>query len=639
MYNFLQSSQTLIYRHPLSYFSSLIDQCFSLKNPAKFSKSIHAQLIKLSFNTNTFLGNRFIELYLKSGSANDALRAFHELPDKNVFSWNLYLKVFVKCFDMLMARQVFDEMPERDVVSWNSMISGYVSGGFLENAQDMFLEMQNSGVKPSSFTFSTLISCVKCADYGKQMHGNITRNGFDYSNLVVGNALIDLYGKLGLVDYAVGVFFTMPKVDVISWNSLISGCCKSGYEKPALSHFCSMRGKGHKADEYTMSAVLTACTNLQNLEAGKSILCLCMKMGFLWNTIVSSAAIDLFSKCNRMKDAICLFDESNIFDSALSNSMIACYARNGLMENALELFVLALRENIRPTEFTLSCVVGSAAVFLPSEQGSQVHSLVVKSGFESDDVVASSLVEMYGKYGLIDSALHIFSNMSTKDLISWNTMIMGLAYNGKAIESLSIFEELLESGLHPDHITLSGILLACNYGGLPEEGMAIFSSMEKEYGITPRNEHYAYVVDTIMRAGNIEDAISILETMPLSAALFSESVLRTCGHLENLELIERVTKRMMELEPQSSLPYLVLAHAYEQRGKWESLVRVRKVMEKMPTKKVVGCSWIGLKDHVYAFEANQMIQHGGKDVYLILKLLMQEVQEENNPLQIIDIRE
>ncbi|CAI9754394.1 unnamed protein product [Fraxinus pennsylvanica] len=319
--------------------------------------------------------------------------------------------------------------------------------------------------------------------------------------------------------------------------------------------------------------------------------------------------------------------------------MIACYARNGLEENALELFVLALMEDIRPTEFTLSCVLGSAAVFLPWEQGSQVHSLVVKSGFESDYVVASSLVEMYSKYGLIDSALNIFSNMSTKDLISWNTMIMGLAYNGKEVESLRIFEKLLESGLHPDHITLSGVLLACNYGGLPEEGMTIFSSMEKEYGIIPRNEHYAYVVDTIIRAGNIEDAISILETMPHkpSAALFSESVLRTCGHLENLELIERVTKRMMDLEPQSSLPYLVLAHAYEQRGKWESLVRVRNVMEKMPTKKIVGCSWIGLKDHVCAFESNQMIQHGGKDVYLILRLLMQEVQDENYPLQIIDI--
>ncbi|KAL2519964.1 Tetratricopeptide repeat (TPR)-like superfamily protein [Forsythia ovata] len=564
--------------------------------------------------------------------------AFHELTDQNVFSWNLYLKVFVKCFNMQKARQVFDEMPERDVVSWNSMISGYVSGGFFENAWETFLEMQHIGVKPSGFTFSILISCVKCADYGKQMHGNMTRNGFDYSNLVVGNSLIDMYGKLGLVDYAVGVFFTMPKVDVISWNSLISGCCKSGYEKLALSQFCSMRGRGLRPDEYTVSAVLTVCSNLRNLEVGKKILCLCMKMGFLRNTIVSSAAIDLLSKCNRMEDAICLFDESNIFDSALSNSMIACYARHGLEENALEVFVLALRENIRPTEFTLSCVLGSAAVFLPWEQGSQVHALVVKSGFETDDVVASSLVEMYSKYGLIDSALNIFSKMGTRDLISWNTMIIGLAYNGKAVESLCLFEELLESGLHPDHITLAGALLACSYGGLPEEGMAIFSSMEKEYGITPRNEHYACVVDMISRAGNIEDAMLILETMPHKpSALLWESVLRACGDLENLELIERITKRMIDLELQSSLPYLVLAHTYEQRGKWESLVRVRKVMEKMSTKKVASCSWIGLKDHVYAFEANQMIHHGGKDVYLILRLLMEEVQGENNPLQISDI--
>jgi hypothetical protein len=52
------------------------------------------------------------------------------------------------------------------------------------------------------------------------------------------------------------------------------------------------------------------------------------------------------------------------------------------------LFVLTLREDIRPTEFTLSSFLHSIS-FLQLEQGTQVHSLAVKSGLELDAIVTS----------------------------------------------------------------------------------------------------------------------------------------------------------------------------------------------------------------------------------------------------------
>ncbi|KAI3460536.1 hypothetical protein Pfo_017199 [Paulownia fortunei] len=617
--------------HTVSSFSSLIDRCFSITNPSNSLKLIHAQLIKLGFNSNVFLGNRCIDLYLKSGSANDALKAFHFMPTKNIVSWNLYLKVFVKCFDMQTARPVFDEMPERDAVSWNTIISGYISSGFLDSAWEIFLEMRDYCVRPSEFTFSMLLCCVKCGKYAKEMHGHIMRNGGCYSNLVVGNSLIDVYGKLGLVDYAVAVFLSMEKVDVISWNSMISGCCKSGYEQFALHKFYLMGSSGFKVDEYTVSAVLTACSNLRNLEKGKQIFCLCIKLGFLWNTVVSSAAIDMFSKCNRIDSAICVFKDSHVFDSAICNSMIACYVSHSLEENALELFVFSFRENIRPTEFTLSCVLHSAAVFVPVEQGCQLHSLVIKTGFELDAIVASSLVQIYSEYGLIDFALKVFADMVFRDLIAWNTMILALTHNGKLVEAICLFKKILQSGLRPDQITFAGVLLACSYGGFLEEGMAIFSSMQMQHGVNPINEHYASVVNMMIRAGRIDEAIDLLYTMRCEPhAHIWESILRACGDYGNLKLIERVAERLMELEPHSSLPYLILAHTYEQRGRWESLVRVRKKMKKMITKEVVDCSWIGMKGYIFSFEANQMIHYGGKSVYSVLGLLLQEIWDENN---------
>ncbi|KAL8459410.1 hypothetical protein ACS0TY_036774 [Phlomoides rotata] len=595
MFGVLQKANRFF--HTVSFYSGLIDHCFSLTNPSNYLKAIHAQLLKGGIISNTYLGNRCIDLYLKSGSSIDALKAFYEIPSKNIVSWNLYLKVLVKCFDMETAGGVFDEMPERDAVSWNTIVSGYISSGFLDSAWEVFLEMRDCGVRPSGYTFSMLLCCVNCGNHAKEMHGFIFRNGGYYSNLVIGNSLIDVYGKLGLVDYSLAVFLSMKKVDVISWNSIIFSCCNSGYEKMALNKFCLMRNSAFEFDEYTVSSAISACSNLRNLGKGLQIFCLSIKMGFLWNTVVSSAAINLFSKCNRAENAIRLFEESYVFDSAICNSMIACYASHSFWEKALELFIFSLRENIRPTEFTLSSVLHSAVAFVPVEQGRQLHSLVIKTGFEFDVVVASSLVHMYSKYGFVDSALKVFVNMDYRDLIVWNTMILALTENGKLVEAIGLFKELLQSRLNPDRITFSGVLLACSYGELLEEGVTIFSSMQKHHGVDPVNEHYTYIMDMLIRAGRIDEAVDLLRTLQREPhALIWKSLLHACGDYENLELIESVAEKLMELEPYSSLHYFnFLAKTYERRCRWESLVRVRRKMEKVAKKEVVDCSWIGIR--------------------------------------------
>ncbi|KAG6383960.1 hypothetical protein SASPL_156252 [Salvia splendens] len=427
--------------------------------PLKFFEISTRAVGKIGLNfSNVYLGNRCVDLYFKSGSPKDAVKVFDDMSSKNIFSWNLYLKVLVKCSDMATARRVFDEMPERDAVSWNTVISGYVSSGFRDSAWEVFVEMRERGVGSTEFTFSLLLCCVKCRDHAKEMHCRIVKKDGCYSNLVVGNSLIDMYGKLGLVDYTLAVFLSMERVDVISWNAMISGCCTSGYERFAFHQFWVMRSSGFEVDEYMVSAVLTACSNLRNLEK----------------------AIDLFSKCNRLGSALRVFKESYMFDSAVYNAMIAFHASHNMEENAFDHFVYSLRESIRPTEFTLSSVLHSAAVFVPVEQGSLLHSLVIKTGFEAEAIVVSSLVQMYNKYGLVEYALKIFSKMASRDLIVWNTMILGLADNGKLFESIELFEKLLESGLHPDQITYSAVLSACSYGGLLEEGMAVFSSMPQQ---------------------------------------------------------------------------------------------------------------------------------------------------------------
>ncbi|XP_022146799.1 pentatricopeptide repeat-containing protein At1g43980, mitochondrial-like [Momordica charantia] len=257
------------HRASISLYSQLIDQCLALRS-VHIAKTIHAQLVKLGLNNNTFLGNRCLQLYGLFGPVHEVLKVFHDIKEKNFISWNICLKGLFQFGDIKGACQLFDEMTERDTVSWNSMISGYVSSGFGDSAMAVFLDMQNAGFRSSEYTFSILMSLVSCTRHGKQIHGSMIRSGVDVSSVVLGNSLIDMYGKVGLVDYMFAIFFTMEKVDVISWNSLILGCHRSGFRVLALNQFSLMRTTEHSPDEFTVSTVMSVCCGLQAFDFGFS---------------------------------------------------------------------------------------------------------------------------------------------------------------------------------------------------------------------------------------------------------------------------------------------------------------------------------------------------------------------------------
>ncbi|XP_030483965.2 pentatricopeptide repeat-containing protein At1g43980, mitochondrial isoform X2 [Cannabis sativa] len=556
------------HRTSLSYYSYILDRCWTIKS-LDFVKITHAQLIKVGFNTHTFLGNRSLDVYFQFGTVDDALKVFDDIYYKNCISWNICLKGLFRHGCLERVRMVFDQMPLRDVVTWNSMISGFLSHGLVNYALGLYLKMQNAGVRPNQYTFSILVSLASCVYQGKQIHGCIIRNVLDLSNVVLGNSLITMYGKLGHVDYAFGVFLTMVKVDTISWNSLIWGCYRSGYGELALDQFYLMRTTQHKPDQFTMSTVISICCNMRDLNKGR-----------------------------------------------------------GFGEKAMELFVLMLKENLKPTEFTFSSILSSVSGILPADQGSQIHSSVVKMGVESDAIVSSSLVQMYSKVGLIDYAMKVFVNMSEKDLISWNTMIIGLTHNGYVFKALEIFKEMVAKGSQPDRITLFGVLLACNYGNLVDEGIQVFSSMEHEYGIIPEYEHHLCIIDLLSGVGKLEEAMNIIAEVPFEPSFMLWRAVLCCSNVHmDLNLVESVAEKMMEIKPKSSLPYLVLAEAYEIRGRWESVIRVREAMKRHCINETVECSWIGIKNHVYTFKADQLLHHGGEEIYLILKLLFWQMEE------------
>uniref|UniRef100_A0ACD6AHL2 Uncharacterized protein n=2 Tax=Avena sativa TaxID=4498 RepID=A0ACD6AHL2_AVESA len=601
--------------------SALLARCTSLAAAA----SLHARLLRSSrLFGPPIIANCLAAAYSRLGAAPSAIALLlhASAASANRFSRNILLAALLKSRDLPAARDLFDTMPERDTVAYNSMIRGYVDGGRADEAFRLVRAMRELGVRPSDFTFSILSSAVCSARHGTQVHAAAVRHGSAHRSAVVGNTLIDMYRRVGLLEYAVRVFWSMNQRDIVSVNSLMSVYKDGGQSTQLLECFWSIRSHGFSIDEFSVSTALSMCTGIEDMAKGDQILALCVKTGLLSHLIVCSAVIDLLCVSDRLADAVWLFNGMATWDSETCNAMISGYATSGVTERALSLFLLSLRNGVLPTEFTFASLLRCSSCFGLMEQGTQIHALISKLGFEDDVIVATALVDMYCKLGSLDHARKLFSRVCLKDLVLWNTMIVGLSHNGRGKEALRMFSQMLKSDIRPDRITLFGVLSACSLVGLVDEGMRLISLFKSNYHVVLGLEHNACVVDMLSRAGMFSEAVDFAENKmeKCNAAAFS-NILEACVIQGDFDMAELVAEKMVKLKPRSSLPYIVLAQTYGARCKWDSMARMWRAMEDQGAKKVRGYSWLCIKNEIHVFTPEQILPHGREATDAVLDLL------------------
>lgn len=223
-----------------------------------------------NIETNVYLGNTLVDMYGRRGWVVLAWETFNQMRYKNVVSWNAMIRGYVKARLLVDARKLFDVMPKRDVISWTSMITGYSQANQSAEAVKLFREMMLAKVKPDEITVaSVLSSCAHLGslDVGEAIHEYIQRHAIK-SDIYVGNSLIDMYCKCGVVEKALVVFHEMKKKDSVSWTSLISGLAVNGFADYAIELFTQMLREGLQPTHGTFVGVLLACTHAGLIDEG-----------------------------------------------------------------------------------------------------------------------------------------------------------------------------------------------------------------------------------------------------------------------------------------------------------------------------------------------------------------------------------
>ncbi|XP_042477265.1 putative pentatricopeptide repeat-containing protein At3g25970 [Macadamia integrifolia] len=551
---------------------------------------------------------------------------------KNVFSGSALLDMYAKCKRIKDAHAVFRHISERNLVSWNSVIAGYAQISDHRTAFWLLYCMEREGLGPDEATFATLLTLLDDPELYRltmQIHSKIIKHGWA-SDTIVCNAAITSYSECGSIEDSKSVFDGIEGAqDLVTWNSMLAAYVLHDCGTLAIELFIRMLVLGIEQDMYTYTSIISACFEKEQQSQGKSMHGLVIRKGFEQAIPISNSLIAMYLKFNdkSMEDALKHFHSMVFKDRVSWNTILTGFSQNGLSEDALKLFGQMRSADLEIDYYALSAVLRSCADLATLQLGQQVHSLALKLGFDSNGYVASSLTFMYSKCGVINDARKSFEATTKDSSITWNSIIFGYAQHGQGEMALDLFSEMQEKEVKPDHITFVAVLTACSHIGLVEKGSYFLRSMEADYGIPLRMEHYACGVDLFGRAGRLDEAKALIKSMPFEPdAMVWMTLLGACRLHGNIELASEVGRHLLALEPEEHCTYVILSNMYGRLGRWDERATVKRVMRDKGVWKVPGWSWIEVKNKVHAFNAEDRSHPQCEELYQRLGELMDEIQ-------------
>ncbi|XP_059633359.1 pentatricopeptide repeat-containing protein At1g08070, chloroplastic-like isoform X2 [Cornus florida] len=458
--------------------------------------------------------------------------------------------------------------------------------------------MLRNGLQPNNFTFPFVIkACIKSSmtHFAILIHTHVVKYGFEY-DCYIQSSLIRLYADGKDLDSARQLFDMCSERDIVSWNSMLGGFVKCGDIERARAVFDRMVNR----DVISWNTIINGYGILGRIEEAESFFNEMPEKNVVsWNSMLAG-----YVKCGNVELALKLFREMPCRDVVSWNAMLACYAQSGKSNEALALFDEMQTTNIVPTEATFVSLLSACGHLGALDQALSLHSYIIDYKIEINFIVGTALVDMYAKCGSISRASEVFYSMDSKDVLTWNTIITGMAMHGCASSAQRLFREMQEDGVAPNDITLVAMLTAYRHSGMTEEGQRLLACMSCTYGIDPKVEHYGCVIDLLARAGRLEEALDLIGTMPMepNASVWA-ALLGGCRIYANAEVGERVGKRLINLQPQHSGRYILLSNIYAAAKRWDDARKVRNLMKTKGVAKVPGVSVIELKGIVYRFVA------------------------------------
>lgn len=389
---------------------------------------------------------------------------------EDTYAANCVADAYRKAGLLEVALGLLDEIPHPNAISWNLKISIHNQRRHLSDSLRSFRLMRVAGCRPTEVTYGSVLSACAMAGelcFGRQLQALAAKNGFS-SNGYVAAGLVDLFAKNRLLGEAAALFSENPTANVVVWNAAIAGSVRNGEHRLALGLFLQMAGGIASPNEFTFSAVLTACAGAGELPAGRAVHGLVVKSGAGGDVVVGSALVDLYAKCGDTGAAAAQFSGMTTHNVVSWTTLISAFSLKD-PRRAFSLFG-AMRATVAAGEmnrYTITSVLAACGSPDMAAEAAQLHCCICKSGFSGDPVVRAAMVNAYAKAGKLLLSEELFEEEEEaddnddargRDVGSSAAMISAFAMNpGKSFQA---FRRMLRDGLKPDEICCCSVLRA-----------------------------------------------------------------------------------------------------------------------------------------------------------------------------------
>ncbi|OMP08484.1 hypothetical protein COLO4_06420 [Corchorus olitorius] len=478
--------------HPdLITYSLLLKACIRSRD-FHLGKLVHTHLIDSQLKLDSVISNSLISLYSKSG-------------------------------DWAKAHELFERMGnKRDLVSWSAMISCFANNKMEVEAILTFLDMLENGFYPNEYCFTAVVRACSKAEYftvGKTILGFLVKSGYLESDTNVGCSLIDMFVKGNRdLESAFKVFDKMHEINVVVWTLMITRCTQLGHPRDAIDLFLDMVQGGYVPDRFTLSGVISACTELEleSLSLGKQLHSWVIKSGLALDVCIGCSLVDMYAKCTAdgsLDDSRRVFDRMEDHNVMSWTAIITGYMQSGCRDKeAVELFCKMIKGPVLPNHFTFASVLKACGNLSDSHMGEQIYSHAIKYGFASDDCVGNSLISMYARCGRMDNAQKAFESLFEKNLVSYNAIVDAYAKNLDSQGAFKLFNEITDIGIEVNAFTFASLLSGASSIGAIGKGEQIHAKLIIS-GFQSNQIICNALISMYARCGHIEAGFQVFSKM------------------------------------------------------------------------------------------------------------------------------
>ena len=479
---------------------SLLEACLVCLE-LDFGLQLHAEVIKMGFFSNVFVGSALVEFYSK-------------------------------CGEMELASTVLFYNSKKSVVSWNAWLDGYALMGDWEEILKLFCAIRELKLKHGKFTLLTVIkSCSHLGNLrgGKAVHALAIKIGSELDKFL-SCCLLNMYSKCGLPDYALNVFQRIKNPKIVAWSAMIHCLHQQGQSQEAAEMFCLMRHAGVSPNEFTLASIISAATSLGNRQYSESIHACVYKYGFQSDNFLSNSLVTMYMKTGYAHNGWKVFNTMSVRVTASWNALLSGFHDNRACDQGPRIFKEMLVIGLEPDIYTFISILKSCSNILDVDFGKQVHVHIIKDGLSSNGSVGTALIDMYAKCRCLEDADVTLNELTERDLLTWTTIISNYAQSNQGEKVVKCFSQMQQEGLKPNEFTFSSCLSGCSSLVLLDCGRQLHSLTIKS-GLSCNVYVATALVDMYGQCWCIEDAEAVFKAMASRNAFSWNTII--CGYSLN----------------------------------------------------------------------------------------------------------